>query len=282
MSLQHMRERVDRVREIPLRSVLLAVGAQQDQSDKAKWHTSRGVISVTGCKFINWQSATGGGGAIDLVIHLHHLDFKGAMTWLCSRFPAHLPTPPSCETPKPDLKLPVPDPNKLSAMKRYLVAERRIRPALIDRLLQSHDLYADHQANAVFILRGTDHAPVGAELRGTGHAPWCGMTPGSRKNLGYFSIRDAHIDGIILCESAIDAISCFILHPAHWCISTAGANPSPSWLPAMIQYGHRVYCGFDADPTGDAMARAQTDLYPVIKRLRPLQNDWNDMLASKS
>ena len=282
MSLQHMRERADRVREIPLPTVLLALGAQQDQSDKAKWHTSRGVISVTGCKFINWQSATGGGGAIDLVIHLHHLDFKGAIAWLCSRFPAHLPTPPSGETPKPDLKLPVPDPNKLSAMKRYLVAERRIRPALIERLLQSHDLYADHHANAVFILRGTDHAPVGAELRGTGHAPWCGMTPGSRKNLGYFSIRDAHIDGIILCESAIDAISGFILHPAHWCISTAGARPNPSWLPAIIQYGHRVYCGFDADRTGDAMARAQTDLYPVIKRLRPLQHDWNDKLASQS
>jgi hypothetical protein len=98
-----MRERVDRVREIPLRSVLLAVGAQQDQSDKAKWHTPRGVISVTGCKFINWQSATGGGGAIDLVIHLHHLDFKGAMAWLCSRFPAPLPTPPAGATPKPDL-----------------------------------------------------------------------------------------------------------------------------------------------------------------------------------
>ena len=277
-----MRERADRVREIPLRSVLLAAGAQQDQSDKAKWHTPRGVISVTGCKFINWHSATGGGGAIDLVIHLHDLDFKGAIAWLHGRFPAHLPTPPSCETPKPDLKLPVPDPHKLSAMKEYLVAQRRIRPALIERLLQSHDLYADHQANAVFVLRGTDHVPVGAELRGTGHTPWRGMAPGSRNNLGYFSIRNAHIDGIILCESAIDVISCFTLHPGLWCISTAGARPNPSWLPPMTQSGHRIYCGFDADPTGDAMARAQTDLYPVIKRLRPLQHDWNDNLASQS
>lgn len=277
-----MRERADRVREISLRSVLLALGAQQDQSDKAKWHTSRGVISVTGCKFINWHSATGGGGAIDLVIHLHGLDFKGAIAWLCDRFPGHLPMQPSCETPKPDLKLPVPNPNKLSVMKGYLVRERRIRPSLIDRLIQSSDLYADHQANAVFVLRGTNNDPVGAELRGTGHTPWCGMAPGSRKNLGYFSIRDAHIDGIILCESAIDAISCFTLHPGHWCISTAGARHNPSWLPAIIQYGHRVYCGFDDDSTGDAMARAQIDLYPVIKRLRPLQHDWNDMLASQS
>jgi len=277
-----MRERADRVRRIPLPSVLLAVGAELDRDDKTRWHTSRGVISVTDMKFMNWNRATGGGGAIDLVIHLNGLDFKGALAWLCSHFPSCTSTQPSGATPRPDLKLPVPDPGKLSGVKHYLVAERRISLALIDRLIQSGDLYTDHHANAVFMLRGKHNAPVGAELRGTGHYAWRGMAPGSRKNLGYFSIRDADIDGIILCESAIDAISCFAIHPGHWCISTTGARPNPSWLPPLIQYGPPVYCGFDADPTGDAMAQAMIDIHPALTRLRPLKHDWNDMLTSQS
>ena len=85
---------------------------------------------------------------------------------------------------KPDLKLPVPDPDRLSPVERYLVAERRIRPDRIKRLIQSGDLYADHHANAVFVLRSADNAPVGAELRGSGPRPWRGygtrLTKGPR------------------------------------------------------------------------------------------------------
>ena len=277
-----MRERANRVRNIPLPSVLLAAGAEPDRDDKARWHTPQGVISVTGMKFMNWNRATGGGGAIDLVMHLNGLDFQGAVAWLCRRFPDCTPAQPSRAVPMPDLRLPLPDAGRLSGVKHYLVAERRISPGLIGDLIQSADLYADKHANAVFLLRGQHNAPVGAELRGTGPRLWRGMAPGSRRNLGHFSIRDVDIDGIILCESAIDAISCFVIHPRHWCISTAGARPNPSWLPPLIQYGPPLYCGFDADPTGDTMASAMIDLHSAIKRLRPLKHDWNDMLTSQA
>lgn len=276
-----MRERANRVRSIPLCSVLRAVGAEQDREDKARWHTRQGVISVTGMKFMNWNRAIGGGGAIDLVIHLYGLDFQGALAWLRGHFPRCecASAPPA---PKPDLKLPVPDPDSLTPVERYLVAERRIRPDRIKRLIQSSDLYADHHANAVFVLRSADNVPVGAELRGSGPRPWRGMAPGSRKDLGYFSVRESHVDGIILCESAIDAISCSLIHPRRWCLSTAGARPAPSWLPAAISHGLPVYCGFDADCTGDDMADAMIKRYPAIKRLRPPAHDWNDSLPPLS
>jgi len=277
-----MRAQADRVRGVPLPSVLLAVGAEPDPGDKARWHTPQGMISVTGCKFMNWKSTTGGGGAIDLVIHLYGMDFRSAVAWLVRRFPGGIPAQPPCATPRLDLKLPHPDPGKLSAVKCYLVDERRISPAVIDRLIQSSDLYADHHANAVFLLREEHQAPVGAELRGTGYETWRGMAPGSQKNLGYFSIRGADVEGIILCESAIDALSCFTIHPGHWCISTAGARPDPPWLPLLIRHERTVSCGFDADPTGDAMAEAMIERYPTIKRLRPPMHDWNDMLTSQS
>ena len=42
-----------------------------------------------------------------------------------------------------------------------------------------------------------------------------------------------------------------------------------------------IYCGFDADPTGDHMAAAMIALYPAIKRLRPPAHDWNDVLKAQ-
>lgn len=281
MTNPQMREQADRVRSIPLPSVLLAAGAEPDPYDEARWHTPKGVVSVTGMKFFNWTLNLGGGGAIDLIIHLNGLDFKSAVAWLSSHFPDCTSIQTSCVTSGLDLKMPEPDKGKLSIVKHYLTHQRRLRVDLIERLFQSGDIYADNRANAVFLLRGKHDAPVGAELRGTGNYPWRGMAPGSRKNLGYFSVRGATVDGIILCESAIDAISCFVIHPHHCCISTAGARPNPSWLPQLIEMSQPVYCGFDSDPTGDAMVHAMSKLYPTIKRLRPEKHDWNCILSSQ-
>ena len=82
-----IQERADRLRALPLESVLRVWGAQRDPNDPRKWHTSQGVISVTGTKFMNWNSGIGGGGAIDLAIHLTHLAFPKPFSGLESIFP---------------------------------------------------------------------------------------------------------------------------------------------------------------------------------------------------
>ena len=46
------RERAQRLRTVPLSAVLRLSGAQPDRSDPRKWHTSRGVLSVTGTQFM--------------------------------------------------------------------------------------------------------------------------------------------------------------------------------------------------------------------------------------
>lgn len=61
-------------RDIELVEILKRTGGKQDRYDKAKWHTCQGIISVTGQKFMNWKAGIGGGGAIDLVIHLNELN----------------------------------------------------------------------------------------------------------------------------------------------------------------------------------------------------------------
>ena len=280
MTSDEIRDRLHQLRAIPLESVLLATGGNRDPQDKAKWHTSKGAISVTGMKFMNWNQGRGGGGAIDLAMHLNGLDFKTAVAWLRRRFPLrdYSPSLP----PVRSLTLPPPDPSKLRIVKQYLVHDRGITPSLVDSLVASGRLYADTRGNAVFLLLGKENGPVGAELRGTGPACWRGMAPGSQKDLGYFFIHAPKATMIVLCESAIDAISCFLLHPSSLCVSTSGARPNPRWLPAFLSQGVPVYCGFDADSTGDAMAQQMIAFYPAVRRLRPPAHDWNDVLKYHS
>jgi hypothetical protein len=272
-------DRLDQLRRVPLAAVLRESGAQRDRSDKAKWHTPQGDISITGMKFMNWHQSRGGGGAIDLVMHLNALDFKKAVAWL----QRHFSIPPDFEPPQAPrhLALPPPDRSKLSTVKHYLVHERAITPAMTDSLIDSGKLYADGRGNAVFLLLGKENTPVGAELRGTGPQRWRGMAPGSQKDLGYFSVQAPDATRVILCESAIDAISCRLLQPSALCLSTSGARPNPRWLPALLSQHLTVYCGFDSDATGDAMAKQMIALHPSIHRLRPSQHDWNDVLKSR-
>ncbi len=282
MTFQEIRDRANCVRGIPLQAVLLRTGAERDRYDKAKWHTEKGTISFTGMKFMNWNQGVGGGGAIDLAMHLNNMDFKAAVEWLWN----HFPNPDYREEVQPprgpNLTLPPQDPSKLPAVKRYLVHERAIAASLIDSIVQSGRLYADNRGNAVFLLLGKENRPVGAELRGTTPARWRGMAPGSQKDLGFFSVYASRDTTVVLCESAIDAISCFALHPGRFCISTSGARPNPRWLPLLIRRGYDIYCGFDSDSAGENMAREMIALYPSVKRLRPIQHDWNDVLKSHS
>lgn len=281
MTFQEIRDRANRVRGVPLQDVLLLTGATRDRHDKAKWHTGKGTISCTGVKFMNWDQGIGGGGAIDLAMHLSNVGFRGAVEWLCHHFPnldCQEQNPWPCVT---RLTLPPQDPGKLPAVKRYLIHERAIATSLIQSLIESGSLYADNRGNAVFLLLGKETKPVGAELRGTTAARWRGMAPGSDKDLGYFSVPVPGATTAILCESAIDAMSCFMLNAGCLCISTSGARPNPRWIPRLLDQGYEVCCGFDSDSVGDDMAMKMMALYPGIKRLRPDQHDWNDVLALK-
>lgn len=288
------RERTDRLRAIPLTHILRAIDAKPDPHDPLKWHTLRGVLSVNGAKFFNWNEATGAGGAIDLAMHLNRMNFKEALDWL-ARLPAatsaaqagRFPVPQPNTSLEPThasrrLALPVPATGTLPAVIGYLGGQRRLPLARLQPLVDSGDLYADRNHNAVFLLRNEHNAPVGAELRGTGRETWRGMAPGSRKDNGYFAVGPPCPQAIVLCESAIDAISCRTLYPDRLCISTSGARDNPAWLLAILARTLPAYCGFDADPTGERMAQAMLARYPAVRRLRPPCHDWNDTLRAQA
>lgn len=275
------------VRTIDLGAVLERTGCRKDRLDKARWRTPEGAISVTGQKFMNWTKGTGGGGAIDLVMHLRRCGFKTAVFWLANNFSDGAVQKSERRAPvsKQSFILPKRDDSRLPQIIGYLTDERCIPEELIDSLIRSGKLYADHRANAVFLLLGKEKTEtvVGAELRGTTYSKWHGLAPGSRKDLGCFYVNKSCTRKAVLCESAIDAVSCFALQPNCTALSTSGANPNPVWLPILIEKGFDIYCGFDSDETGDYLANRMIHLYPTVKRLRPPnKEDWNEALQSQS
>lgn len=312
MTRDDFRRQADLVRAIPLEVVLSSWGALRDRRDKSQWRTPRGPLSVTGTQFFNWHDDQGGGGAIDLVMHLGGWDAGHAIGWLwrhlgChvagSSLKAHAPTdadtpfrthendPPSRHCHQP-LRLPAPSPANLSRVRRYLTEQRGLSATILASLIDEGKLYADGRGNAVFVmLAGKPNRPIGAELRGTGNRVWRGLAPGTRKNAGFFWIGTPDAKQIILCESAIDAISCFQLRvqvqgpqlrDECLCISTAGVRPDASWLHPLVTRGYDIYCGFDTDEPGETASRRMIASHPSIKRLPPPEHDWNDVLTARN
>lgn len=273
-------QQISKLREIPIRGILEQSAAKPDRYDKNKWHTPQGTLSINGQKFINWHSAKGGGGAIDLVMHLHGLSFKQALQWLQTNHTRYTQTACS-HTAKPKLLLPKEDPTKLPKVIDYLTSQRAVPSTTIKQLIAKHKLYADTHANAVFLMLGKAKDKVGAEIRATGQQRRHGMAPGTRKDKGCFYISPKRLNTYILCESAIDAISCHTLHPQSCCLSTAGVHPNPGWLIWLLEKKKPIYCGYDNDRAGELNAKKLIQAYPTVKRLAPKEKDWNlDLVAS--
>lgn len=296
MTRDDFRRQADLVRAIPLEVVLTSWGAERDRQDKSRWHTPRGPLSVTGTKFFNWHDCQGGGGAIDLVMHLGGWDARQAIGWLshhlgCSVAGAN---PTVHTTPRrrhQQLRLPVASVANLQRVRRYLTEQRGLSATIVASLIDDGKLYADARGNAVFLMvAGKPNRPIGAELRGTGNRVWRGLAPGTCKNAGYFWIGTTGSMQIVLCESAIDATSCFQLHTQLddaqlrgecICISTAGVRSDAPWLRPLLAHGYTIYCGFDADEPGETASHQMITCHPSIQRLRPPQHDWNDALTSR-
>jgi len=277
--------------------VLTGWGAERDRNDKSQWRTERGPVSVTGAKFFNWHVHEGGGGAIDLVMHLGKMDYRTAVQWLQQHLgsaPADRPSTSACPQPSPSsspylaaqaqrrgLRLPVANVAKLEQVRRYLTEQRCLAVAILKPLIDAGKVYADQRGNAVFLMvAGKPNRSIGAELRGTGKRVWRGLAPGTRKDTGYFWIGAGNSQKIVLCESAIDAISCFQLQSTCICISTAGVRSDPRWLHPLMARRYDIYCGFDDDEPGNAASSQMITRHPSIKRLRPPAHDWNDALIA--
>ena len=205
MKFDDFRRRADRVRELPLETVLALHNAVRDPRDRQKWHTQQGPVSITGRKFTNWHRNIGGGGAIDLVMHLAGLDVGAAVVWLeqhssAGHAAAGIAAPlssssqraalsvPSTSRAGP-LRLPDRDGSKLRRVRNYLTQHRNLSSLVLDPLIDAGKLYADNRGNAVFLLvAGRDESPCRRRVtwnrntcvawHGAGHSKGLGLLLG--------------------------------------------------------------------------------------------------------
>ena len=270
---RHLREHADRVRNSALEPLAERLGS---------------LLSIRGAKFFDHACGQGGGGAIDLVMHVRGCGFREALAFLADG-PPPAPAAPLPAASTTALQLPAPVEAHWPPVRDFLTTARGLHPALLERCRQAGTLYADRRRNAVFTCRDRAGSTAGAELVGTCPRPhgstFKGLAPGSRRDRGGFWLTtgSAPPTAVLLTESAVDALSAVLLPapglpPACLVASTAGtARRLPRWLHGFPH--SRILCGYDADPAGDQAALALLRLHPGLSRLRPRHaQDWNDLL----
>ena len=294
------------MREIDMHAVCDALALSWDPKDKV-WRGETVKIGLgEGAKAGKWfdhRAEKGRGGAIDLAQHVLGTDFNRALAFLADRFGTGAAAADAAARAFRDVSqaekaavkdrkpftLPEPAPEHWLHVRTHLVRERGLPRHTSTGCTRKGELYADARRNAVFVCRGPDGEPVGAEIKGTFLRPdgtrYAGLAPGSRKDAGGFRIGSIlKAKAIYLVESAIDAISLLKIRMdagerEFAVISTAGTTPRPrEWLEGVSRAVRRV-CAFDADEAGDKAAQGLRR--HGLERLRPsLGKDWNDELRA--
>ena len=300
--MKNWRDLADRCRNIPLLEVLALLGGERDKTDQQKWHTSRGAIWLgkghDNQRFFDHKSGRGGGGAIDLVMHLEACDFKqavemlspllGAVSYDQSKAPRLAPfhsTRSNSFTP-PDKAS-----RDLPKVVEYLSNTRGLPESLITAQVERGAIYADERRNVVFLCADVHGRPTGAELRGTGDTAYKGMAPGSRRGAGFFTVSHATPSQLVVVESAIDAMSYQALFPRDtaWVVSTAGVMPEcPELLTLARHLGiTELVIAYDSDAAGNHAAEelrghlAITGTFDLRRQVPPAK-DWNDALQNRN
>ncbi|MDV2998183.1 MAG: hypothetical protein N4J56_007888 [Chroococcidiopsis sp. SAG 2025] len=289
----------NKVRDLPLEQVAYELGLDPDPKDKHKWKHENHIINITGSKFYDWQHTKGGGGAIDLAMHVLQCEFKQAVAWLNDRFGegatltavAYQTRDIIQKEPPRQFVPPKQDESKWHQVKTYLTRERRLPAAMVDALHQQGLVYADDKQNAVFIRRSLDEETIaGATLRGTAGTDntFKGLALGSKRNAGWFHFQiggqsSDPIQRVVLVESPIDAMSFAVLDRTDSrktiYLSTDGAGVVP--LEFFRQLPNKsVIVAYDNDSPGNLMAQTVMEQLPNSIRKLPKAQDWNQELKN--
>lgn len=294
-----MRAAVNAVRDIPLPDVAESLGLARDRKDPAAWVDAEREHKITthGTQWYDHKHAHGGGGAIDLAMHVLRTGFREAIAWLGLELGAK-PTERAVAARTLDrasqevasamreaepFQPPVRDPSTIRRVLRYLQG-RGLRLDVLNQLEAQGRLYGDERGNAVFLTMDGNGRPRGAELRGTSATPFHGHARGSTRALPWYFDTCEKPRRLVLCESAIDALSYYQVTDCDDAriASTGGAKPEvPSSVATSIRAGNwkDVVVAYDNDVVGNRMAEAITEelhsLGVQVTRHTPQAKDWN-------
>ncbi len=303
---------VAQARQLDLKDTIQTLGGVQDRYDTHKWQVNDEHISINGERFYNHDRQSGGGGSIDLVMHVSGYSFTQAVAYLNHEAGPELAVAAAAQHgarermaqgqeivdrgERAPFMQPQADEDRWPQVRAYLVEQRGIPRGLIDELHERGTVYADGRSNAVFLRTDAEGQAVGASLRGTlPGSEFQGLAYGTRRDEGHFSFAIGTPERYSapqyhITESPIDALSRAAL------IQRAGergeyvflSNDGHGELPKRqieegLAKGALVHYGFDNDAGGNKLWQQVKEAYPraeAIVRERPPAGakDWNDAL----
>lgn len=271
---------IDALRQRDLPEIMQAMGAEPDKKDRHNWRTSQGRISIgkDGFKWYNHDSSKGGGGAIDLVMHLNGCNFQSAVYWLLNTPMAPIASRKPEKHQQATGLIPEPNEHRWKEVYLYLTEKRKLPGELVQNLHREGSIYADSFANAVFLnsqksgceLRGTI---VGSTYHGYRGEKAAFIVPGDQKNYG-----------LAFTESAIDALSYKALG-FKGAVAAYGGQAINIILEMVQTHRERfpdlqIIAAFDNDKDGLKMAsKLSQEVDRVIVDTPATGKDWNEQLT---
>ena len=306
-SLPQWRAEADRLRDIDLNTLMTDLGYERDPDDsdarRSVYRTPAGKVSVQGTKFYDFGSDRGGGGAIDLVMHVQGCGFRDALGILRGLYGADRVTGAiiarQVESTRADIeKIPARKPfspagsapAKLDRVVAYL-RSRGLSAININDAIRRGDLYANRWGSCVFLHRDAGGKPKGATIRGTGSD--FKQSVGDKRGAWYTAGCTLDVAReITIVESPIDALSWIQLHPdrAHdTCVVSLAGHSVPSKLVQAV--GRRnVIVALDNPrfetpaAQGNQRKAVEAARYAfTFARIELPENgkDWNELAAKK-
>lgn len=280
-----MKNQVDlkRLREADLQSLCGLQGFKQDANDHRQYKKDGFRITIKGFGWYDHEAGLGGGGAINLTMHLMNCNFNDAVEFLASQDLSAI-TPTKTESSKKQAVgtsyIPVRFDKNLRHVMDYLTQKRGLNPVMVKWCVDKGIIYADGFKNAVFM-----YGLVGCELRGTGSTKW---RAGRGKLIEPFLLPAKSMDTIAIVENAIDALSYRQIHNNH-VVASIGGNANKTIMTHVVRItkanGCALISAFDNDEGGETAHAAllkiaeEHGIKDRIYRVKPTTKDWNDDLT---
>jgi hypothetical protein len=280
-----------------------------DHNQPGKWRGQGHIINIDGSKFYDFHPSEerGGGGAIDLVMHVNECNDQKAIEWLHDRFGEKgLQRAVFAQSqkraaeiaqlePRPQFVPPAADDHQWHKVENYLTEKRELLPSFIQAVHDQGLIYADEQQNAVFLMRNLDGETTGAFLRGTQGEDntFKGYAKRTKRTDGWFHLKlggepNGEIEKVVLCKSPIEAMSFATLEmevqqgiPKTRTMYMA-VDSHKSLPVEFLQTVPAVEVAYDNDDLGNETARMIMEQlhHDHAMRVKPKGKDWNDTLCA--
>ena len=277
---------LSRLRNIDLAETMQILDCIQDSADKRNYKTEVGRITLTSEKFFNHDTGKGGGGAIDLVMHVRGCDFKTAISILGGKLASEHQRVIQTATDraiqmtienasealtKTISEVPKDHPENWPAVIDWMTKTRGIKATTLEKARAMGIVTVDERNNILF----HNETKTGSEIRGRGKD-----FKGYRGKRNLFKFQTGDEKKALLVESGTDALAAYECGFKGLIVSTGGdwKQTAVDAINKLKIMGYKILIGTDNDESGDKKAEKLLGAITGSLRYVPDGRDWQAQL----